>query len=359
MLLPAGSTLRDRIRIAAALALFGVVLFQTAWLTEDAFVTFRTVDNFVHGYGLTWNVSMRVQAYSNPLWMLLVIPFYWLSGEIYYTAIALSMTVSLLAVWILCARFARSVRSALLAAFVLVCSKAFTDYSTSGLENPLTHLLLAAFYVVFLDRGQDRRAVFYLALLAALATVNRLDAIVLFAPPLAYALWSRRGRDAVVDCCLGFTPLALWELFSLLYYGFPFPNTAYAKLATGLPLPDRLSRGVDYLYNSLSIDPLTLAVIAVGLISVLCRRDRAALSLAVGGGPLSNLYHFYRRGLYERAVPHRAVLGRYTAAFPLCRSPAASALGVGFLRVGAGRLAGTVHPVLERGRICARAGTRA
>ena len=98
MLLPAGSTLRDRIRIAAALALFGVVLFQTAWLTEDAFVTFRTVDNFVHGYGLTWNVSMRVQAYSNPLWMLLVIPFYWLSGEIYYTAIALSMA-SLVISW--------------------------------------------------------------------------------------------------------------------------------------------------------------------------------------------------------------------------------------------------------------------
>lgn len=199
MLLPTGSTLRDGVRIAAALTLFGVVLFQTAWLTEDAFVTFRTVDNFVHGYGLTWNVAERVQAYSNPLWMLLVIPFYWLSGEIYYTAIALSMTVS-----------------------------------------------LAAFYVVILDRIRDRRTVFYLALLAALAAVNRLDAMVLFAPPLAYALWSRRGRGAIVDCCLGFTPLALWELFSLFYYGSPFPNTAYAQLATGVPLPDRLSRGVDY-----------------------------------------------------------------------------------------------------------------
>ena len=282
MLLPNGSALRDRMRIAAALALFGVVLFQTAWLTEDAYVTFRTVDNFVHGYGLTWNVSMRAQAYSNPLWMLLVIPFYWLSGEIYYTAIALSMTVSLLAVWILCARFARSGRSALLAAFLLVCSKAFTDYSTSGLENPLTHLLLAAFYLVFLDRARDRRAVLYLALLAAFAAVNRLDAIVIFAPPMAYVLWSRRRRDTVVNCCLGFTPLALWELFSLVYYGFPFPNTAYAKLGTGLPLPDRLSRGVDYLYNSLCVDPLTLTVIAIGIISVLRDRDRAAMSLATG-----------------------------------------------------------------------------
>ncbi|HIG54149.1 MAG TPA: hypothetical protein EYG11_16655 [Candidatus Latescibacteria bacterium] len=39
----------------AGILLFGAVLFQTTWLAEDAFVTFRTVDNFVHGYGLTWN----------------------------------------------------------------------------------------------------------------------------------------------------------------------------------------------------------------------------------------------------------------------------------------------------------------
>ena len=30
-------------------------------------------------------------------------------------------------------------------------------------------------------------------------------------------------------------PLLAWELFSLLFYGFPFPNTYYAKLNTGIP----------------------------------------------------------------------------------------------------------------------------
>ena len=271
-----------RLGQAGALLLFGAVLLQTAWLAEDAFVTFRTVDNFVHGYGLTWNVAERVQAYSNPLWMLLVIPFYWLSGEIYYTAIALSMGVSLAAVFVLCARFAVSGRSALLAATVLVCSKAFTDYSTVGLENPLTHLLLALFYVVFFDRRQDRGYLFWLALLAALAAVNRLDAIILYAPSLAYVLWNHRGWRAIRDCCLGFTPLVLWEAFSLFYYGFPFPNTAYAKLGTGVPLADRLTRGIDYLYNSLSIDPLTLAVVSVAVAVVGRGRDRGAGSLAAG-----------------------------------------------------------------------------
>ena len=124
---------RDRLYKAVAMLLFGAVLIRTAWLAEDAFITFRTIDNFVHGYGLTWNVAERVQAYSNPLWMLLLIPFYWLSGEIVYTAMAVSMAVSAAAVLVLCARLPGA--SALLAACILVCSKAFVDYSTSGLEQ--------------------------------------------------------------------------------------------------------------------------------------------------------------------------------------------------------------------------------
>ena len=152
----------------------------------------------------------------------------------------------------------------MLAVCILVCSKAFVDYSTSGLENPLTHLLLAVFYAVYHRSGP--RTVLWLSLLAALGAVNRLDAMVFFGPSLAYALWQRRSVATLLDCGSGMMPLALWLLFSLFYYGFPFPNTAYAKLATGVPLGDRLSLGVEYLYNSLRIDPITLAVVAAALV---------------------------------------------------------------------------------------------
>ena len=74
--------------LAAAVLLYGVVILRTAWLSEDAFITFRTVDNFIHGFGLTWNVSERVQAYTHPLWMLLLSIAYFLTREIYYTALA-------------------------------------------------------------------------------------------------------------------------------------------------------------------------------------------------------------------------------------------------------------------------------
>ena len=53
------------------LALFTYVFIVNAWVGDDAYITFRTVDNFVNGYGLTWNTSERVQAYTHPLWMFL------------------------------------------------------------------------------------------------------------------------------------------------------------------------------------------------------------------------------------------------------------------------------------------------
>ena len=38
--------------LAAAVLLYGVVILRTDWLSEDAFITFRTVDNFIQGFGL-------------------------------------------------------------------------------------------------------------------------------------------------------------------------------------------------------------------------------------------------------------------------------------------------------------------
>ena len=54
---------------AATFFLLLLILYQTT-LTIDALITFRVIDNFVHGYGLRWNIAERVQAYTNPLWML-------------------------------------------------------------------------------------------------------------------------------------------------------------------------------------------------------------------------------------------------------------------------------------------------
>ena len=132
------------------MAVFLFALVQSAWLCDDAFISFRTADNFVHGYGLTWNVQERVQTYTNPLWLFLFSAVYFVTREPFYTGIFLSLAVSAAAVGLFAGKIARSGAAAALGVLALSCSTAFVDYSTSGLENPLTHLILALFLWLYL-----------------------------------------------------------------------------------------------------------------------------------------------------------------------------------------------------------------
>ena len=74
---------------------FTVIVLRSAWLSDDAYITFRTVDNFINGYGLRWNIAERVQSYTNPLWMFCVSLIYYFTREIYYSVLTLSVVVSL------------------------------------------------------------------------------------------------------------------------------------------------------------------------------------------------------------------------------------------------------------------------
>ena len=176
--------------IALLVGLFAVVLLRSAWLSDDAFITFRTVVNFADGHGLTWNVGERVQAYTNPLWLFLVSAGYFYTGEFYFTALVLSIAISVLCVALLNAGISRSLAAGLLGITILTLSKAFVDYSTSGLENPLTHLLLVLFCLVLLGGQVDRRRLFLLSLIAAMGVLNRMDAGLLFLPGLLMAFWT-------------------------------------------------------------------------------------------------------------------------------------------------------------------------
>ena len=77
--------------LGAGLGLYALVVLQNAWLCDDAFITLRTVDNWVGGYGLRWNAAERVQAYTHPLWMFLLATCYFFTEEAYYTALVLSL----------------------------------------------------------------------------------------------------------------------------------------------------------------------------------------------------------------------------------------------------------------------------
>jgi arabinofuranosyltransferase len=80
-----------------------------------------------------------------------------------------------------------------------------------------------------------------------------------------------------------------WELFSLIYYGSPFPNTAYAKLQTGIASAELMRQGVMYFADGLQHDPVTLlASVAIAMIALL-RAPRESWPVVAGMA----LYYLY------------------------------------------------------------------
>ena len=262
-----------------------------AWLNDDAFITLRTVDNWVHGYGLTFNPPERVQAYTNPLWMFLMTGVYLIVRDGYFTLMLLSLGTTLVTIYFFITKVSDDLFAVMFGWAILMLSKSFVDFSGSGLENPATHLILIIFLYYFFQTefpAPPRRLFFSLSLRVlplSIAWIRFCSSCL----PWFIVFWKQHGFRDIRQLVFGFTPFVLWEIFSLFYYGFPFPNTYYAKLGAGVPQYLLFNQGVLYFLNSLAWDPITLVVVFVALIIAFGNNDWKFKSAAAGVA----LYLFY------------------------------------------------------------------
>ena len=282
LLRPPSELKPEYVIVLAILSLYLIVLLRTAWISDDAYITFRTISNFAAGKGLVWNVSERVQTYTHPLWMFFVMAGVYFTHEFFYTSLALSVLVSVTSALIFARWIARTPMMAVFGTFTMIISRAFVDYSTSGLENALSHLILVMYLAVYFTLESSNRKLFLLSLLTALAGLNRLDLLLIYLPSLGYEIWKCRKDRPILVMLAGFVPLMVWEAFSIIYYGFPFPNTAYAKLNTGVPPGDLIEQGFFYLMDSMIFDPITLLIIAAGVAVAIYMRRGPSIAVAVG-----------------------------------------------------------------------------
>lgn len=275
---------------AGLLILLAGVIFKCAWVGDDAYISLRTVDNLVEGRGLTWNAGERVQLFTHPLWLLVVAGVRLIVSDGYWSLILASLLASLAAVAIVIWRLAASAVMAALAVSALALSKWWIDFATSGLENPLLYLL-AGLFVLAWSRGDSKASelssgaeknILLLTLIAALAVMTRADSLLLFGPPLLVRA-AGLGRRAWRPLLLGMLPLIFWEIFSVVWFGFPVANTAYAKLDTGLPATLLIGQGLRYLVFSVKTDPVLGLTLVTGA-AVMLRRPRTDLAFLVGQG---------------------------------------------------------------------------
>ena len=217
-----------------------------AWVSDDAYITFRVVDNAVNGFGLRWNIDERVQAYTHPLWMLLHIPFYAIWRNIFLVTIGLSMACGVTATAMLIKSIPASyVHKIVLVLLPLALSKAFRNHIIDGLESPLTLFLLAWFWHDFIRTPHKTCRLLFIA---SLTLLSRLDNAIMLLPPLVWIVAHFRRPFFILRHLAAIAPLGAWFTFSLFYYGFLFPNTKYAKLNTGLSAQAYITQGYYYSY---------------------------------------------------------------------------------------------------------------
>lgn len=264
------AVLRRLVLGVAVLALFAIAL-RLAWLGDDAYITLRSVENWVRGNGLRWNAGDRVQTYTHPLWMLVLAAGRAVSGEVYFTTIALSLAIASAASALLVRRAATPAAMAAIA-LLLAGTRAFGEYATSGLETPLTSLLLVLF-VGTVARGEAgvprfRRAV----LLGALLATNRMDLALLVAPAVL-ATCRVRLATALRVGAIAAAPFLAWFVFATIYYGSPLPVTAHAKaFGTGIPAGELFLQGLRYAAFAVVDDPVLLPTVFAGLAIGLAQR---------------------------------------------------------------------------------------
>ena len=184
--------------------------------------------------------------------------------------------------------FARSnIPSGLLVLTASIFSKTFVDYSTSGLENPLSFLLLSLLFYAWIQynaKGHSSKRYLGLVFLGCFLALNRLDMMLFVLPVLFFAILKDFSVRKITCTFIGFLPLIAWEILSLIYYGFLFPNTAYAKLNTGISPYDLIDLGINYILITLKVDPVTIVIIAatLGLAAFKRKQSKAVLPFLVG-----------------------------------------------------------------------------
>jgi hypothetical protein len=225
---PAQLTLWHTAWIALSLLALLARLLPGERTIDDAFITFRYVENLVAGRGFVYNPGERVLGTTTPLFTLLltaeklVLPGARLPALARATnALAGALSVAILA-WI--GRHALGVPGLGLAAGLLwALSPMAVTFAIGGMETSVYVLLLLSALATY-ALGRSR----WSALFCALATLTRPDALLLVGPLFAHMTWMRR-RFPWQEAALYLALLLPWAAFATLYFGSPLPHSLIAK----------------------------------------------------------------------------------------------------------------------------------
>ena len=245
-------------RAAFVAAVFALSI-AFAWLCDDIFITFRAVENFTNGYGITFNIGERVLVFTHPLWFWLLTLGHMLGFSLFWWTFLLQIFISTLCAYLITRIFRDSSHetiSIITAGIVIYTSYGILCYQTSGLENPLLHLFVILLFYFMVRREPEPRSVF---IICSFLIFTRYDYAFLTLPIVLWAFLKTVKKTGLLK---GFSQLPYyfsipiaWIIFSIVYYGFPLPNTAYAKVSL-FDMGSSIKQGLIYIASYAAFEPI-------------------------------------------------------------------------------------------------------
>jgi arabinofuranosyltransferase len=247
-----------------------VFAWQHRWVSDDAFINFRIVDNLVHGHGPVFNAGERVEAGTSTLWIGLLAIFdvitFGISIEWWSVILGIAGAIGGIlaaqrAALGLSKHYSYSLLTLPLGALALVVLRPMWDFTTSGLENGLSFAWIGiSFWLlarVARAEQSSRRQIILTGAVVSLATLVRPDLGIIwlaYSAAFLFALPNRtKGRVTLAIVSLLFLPV-VYEVFRMAYFAALVPNTAIAKEASTV----RVHEGWRYLRDF--VGPYWLAV---------------------------------------------------------------------------------------------------
>ena len=201
------------------------------WLTnftfDDAFITFRYVENLVVGNGFVYNKGEAVLGTTTPLFTLVLSVVRVIGFQVEQAAMLVSLLASGVTAVVLY-KFASSLRMnhfAFLPVLLYIFYPRLLVTDTAGMETSFfTMFVLASLYYLHKEKN------YYAWGMATLATVTRPEGPLLLV--LFFVQTIVKNKDEIFKLLIiPATILLPWLIFSKIYFGSVIPNSVTAKLA--------------------------------------------------------------------------------------------------------------------------------
>jgi arabinofuranosyltransferase len=255
---------------------------------DDANIFFRYAENIVHGYGFVFNPGgERVEGFTSFLWVLICAAFYAVSNHFAILLLGFSLFLTTLTITMVYSELEKEIEIFdlfffkkyffwIYCAFIICIGPSFVAWSVLSLmENGLWNFIFVSMVVMIIQLVRNdfsflKKTIFIIAAILLLATRPEAFAWIIFFGLVFFIIQKVKQRSALFPIAFVFISVLVSiaaTYFRKKYFGYPLPNTYYAKVSHNLfyNFSNGFKYGVEFLttYNPVITISFVLLVAAV------------------------------------------------------------------------------------------------